>query len=737
MSILFHNKGQIVQLSNDTISYVMEIVDGKYLVHRYFGRKIRNYRGTGNPLYFKRGYNTEHDSSVENVSFDDFAFEYPVGGHGDFRIPAFAITQEDGITFCEPVFKSWSVVSGKPKLQGMPQIRVNENESETLEVICEDDRAGIRLFLYYTIFENHGIVLRHQKVENYGKQTVFLQNIQSMSLELPAEEYELMTLYGTHAKEANMQRFPIHYGVQKTESVRGSSSPQHQPFFAALKPETNECSGDVWAVHLVYSGNFLAQVEKDQFGNVRAQIGIHPDSFKWELKPGDTFASPEAVLNYSNTGLNGMRHNFHWLYQQHLIPKRFEEKTRPVLLNSWESMYYDVTMEKIDEQADLAKAAGIELFVLDDGWFRKGNDSRSSMGDWICNEQKLPGGIAAVADVIHKKGLQFGLWFEPEAVSEDSELLRHHPDWALHIPGYQSVKGRHEYLLDLSREDVREYLFKTLDFYLKDGKINYIKWDMNRPLTDVNSACLGVQQKEEISHRYVLGLYDILERITEKYPDVLIEGCSSGGARFDPGMLYYVPQNWTSDNTDAFDRATIQRGYSLLYPQITMGAHVSIVPNHQTGRSTSLDARYQVARLFNLGYELDLTKCSEEERKEIADQIQEYKEQRGWLQNGVLSYLEVPNENYIAWSVVSATGEECEVIIMKKLFDPRYSHGRIHLCGLYPEWDYKDESTGQIFGGDELMEIGVSLPLIKRDFHTFAFHFSKVKENYGDQINCK
>ena len=359
------------------------------------------------------------------------------------------------------------------------------------------------------------------------------------------------------------------------------------------------------------------------------------------------------------------------------------------------------------------------------------------MGDWICNEQKLPGGIAAVADAIHKKGLQFGLWFEPEAVSEDSELLRHHPDWALHIPGYQSVKGRHEYLLDLSREDVREYLFKTLDFYLKDGKINYIKWDMNRPLTDVNSACLGVQQKEEISHRYVLGLYDILERITEKYPDVLIEGCSSGGARFDPGMLYYVPQNWTSDNTDAFDRATIQRGYSLLYPQITMGAHVSIVPNHQTGRSTSLDARYQVARLFNLGYELDLTKCSEEERKEIADQIQEYKEQRGWLQKGVLSYLEVPNENYIAWSVVSATGEECEVIIMQKLFDPRYSHGRIHLCGLHPEWDYKDESTGQIFGGDELMEIGVSLPLIKRDFHTFAFHFSKVKENYGDQINCK
>ena len=317
----------------------MEVVDGKYLVHRYFGRKIRNYRGTGNPLYFKRGYNTEHDSSVENVSFDDFPFEYPVGGHGDFRIPAFAITQEDGITFCEPVFKSWSVVSGKPKLQGMPQIRVNENESETLEVICEDDRAGIRLFLYYTIFENHGIVLRHQKVENYGKQTVFLQNIQSMSLELPAEEYELMTLYGTHAKEANMQRFPIHYGVQKTESVRGSSSPQHQPFLAALKSETNECSGDVWAAHLVYSGNFLAQTEVDNYDTARVLMGIHPNGFKWTLEKGESFQTPEMVMVYSEAGLNGMSQTFHKLYRTRLARGTWRDKVRPILINSWEAFY--------------------------------------------------------------------------------------------------------------------------------------------------------------------------------------------------------------------------------------------------------------------------------------------------------------------------------------------------------------------------------------------------------------
>lgn len=737
MSITFDSDHKIVHISNDVVSYVMEIVDGKYLTHRYFGGKIRKYRGAGAPYYFKRGYNTEHDCSIENVSFDDFPFEYPVGGYGDFRIPAFAVTQENGITFCEPVFKQWQVVTKQHELKGMPHIRTKEGEVETLEIICEDEKAKIRLYLYYSIFAQYGIILRHQKIENYGTQIIMLQNVQSMSLEFPAEEYELLSLYGTHAKEGNIQRFPLHYGVQRLESVRGSSSPQHHPFFALMKPETNNIQGKVWAGHLIYSGNFLAQVEKDQFGNIRAQLGIHPDTFCWKLLPGAIFETPQAVLNYSDEGLNGMRENFHWLYQYHLIPERFGKRMRPVLLNSWEAMYYDVALEKIEKQADLAKQLGIELFVLDDGWFRSGNDSRSSMGDWICNEKKLPGGIDNVADLIHGKGLQFGLWFEPEAVSENSNLYRKHPDWALQIPEYQAVKGRHEFLLDISRKDVRDYLFEKLSFYLESGKINYVKWDMNRPLTDVNSLMLAKEEKDEISHRYVLGLYELLEQITKKYPEVLIEGCSSGGARFDPGMLYYVPQNWTSDNTDAYDRAMIQRGYSLLYPQIVMGAHVSIVPNHQTGRNTSLDARYQVARLFNLGYELDLTKCSEDERKKIALQIKEYKEQRKWIHSGQLNYCEVPNENYLAWSVTSKEAEKSIVIIMQKLFDPRYSHGRIRMTGLNPEWDYKEGTTGKVYGGDELMEIGVSLPLVKEDFHIVCLYFSKAEDKKYDKNNCQ
>lgn len=579
------------------------------------------------------------------------------------------------------------------------------------------------MYLYYSVFADKGIIARHQRVENIGNQTVILQNAQSISLELPSGDYDFLSLYGTHAKEGNVNRFSLHRGIQRIESVRGSSSPQHQPFFALMQRQTSENSGEVYGFHFIYSGNFLAQTEVDQFGNIRAQIGLHPDMFCWRLVPGEVFDTPEAIMNYSPHGLNGMSRNFHWLYQHHLMPERFAKKERPILLNSWEAMYYDVSLEKLEKQAELARQIGVELFVLDDGWFRMDNSSRTSMGDWKCNENKLPGGIKKAAELIHNKGLQFGLWFEPEAVSKNSELYQKHPDWVLQAPGYQMTEGRHEYLLDLSCEEVREYLISVLDFYLKDGRIDYIKWDMNRPLTDVNSLKLPQEKKGEASHRYVLGLYEILERITKKYPKVLIEGCSSGGARFDPGMLYYVAQNWTSDNTDAFDRVQIQSGFSLIYPPIAMGAHVSITPNHQTGRTTSFHTRYQVARLFNLGYELDLTKCTEEERKEIAGQIAEHKKERSWLQKAVFYRNEAPNENYVSWSSVRDDGEEFFVFVFQKFFNPLYSHGRFRLNGLNPDSDYRETVSEKKYGGDELMEIGISLPLIKEDFHVFMLHF--------------
>ena len=724
MEITYHQDPQIIHIRNKKISYVIEIVDGKYPMHRYFGKSIRKYRGTGVPRYFKRGYATEHNLSIPRASFDDLPFEYPVRGHGDYRIPAFEIKQENGISYSDLIFTGLKITGGKPEIPGLPSITASCSEAKTLEITCKDTRAGLRVTLYYTVIGEEGVILRHQKIENTGTQTLKLENAQSLSLELPARDYDFFSLYGTHAKEANRFRFRIHHGIQKTESVRGSSSPQHQPFFALVSPDTSEEKGEIYAFHLIYSGNFLAQAECDQFGNVRAQIGIHPDTFCWELSPGETFHTPEAVLNYSIDGLNGMSHNFHTLYRRHLFPGTFAGKERPLLLNSWEAMYYDVNLDKIAEQSALAKELGMELFVLDDGWFRAGNDSRSSMGDWTCNEKKLPGGIRTAAEIVRKNGMKFGLWFEPEAISRNSRLYESHPDWALHVAGYPMTEGRHEYLLDLTREDVRDYLKEMLDSYLKDGMIDYIKWDMNRPLTDVNSALLPAGKKGETFHRYILGLYDILGWLKDTYPNILVEGCSSGGARFDPGMLCYVSQNWASDNTDAFDRTVIQSGFSLLYPPEVIGAHVSITPNHQTGRTTPLDTRYQVARLFNLGYELDLTKCTEEEKDAIRRQTAEHTEERSRFLDGTFYRHDVPNDNYVMWSAVTKT--ECLAVIFQKFFEPLCSHGRFRLLGLDPEGDYMDTESQKVYGGDELMQIGVTVPLVKEDFHTFVIHLKRV-----------
>lgn len=506
--------------------------------------------------------------------------------------------------------------------------------------------------------------------------------------------------------------------VQALGSRYGSSSPRHQPFWAVLDLAATETSGAVYGCMLVYSGNFNGVVEQDAFGAVRAQIGLGDESFAWILAPGESFKTPEALLTYSGRGLNGMSQNFHTALRRHLLPPRWRSVTRPILLNSWEGMYYDVSLEKIETQARLAKELGMELFVLDDGWFRKGNDSRSSMGDWTCNTTKLPGGIEAAADLAHGLGLKFGLWFEPEAVSRDSDLYRAHPDWILQVPGLEPREGRHEYLLDLGRAEARQYLLEVLHRYLGTGKIDYIKWDMNRPMTDAASIALPAERQGEVPHRYILGLYKILREITESYPEVLFEGCSSGGARLDAGMLAYFAQNWTSDNTDARDRTDIQAGFSLLYPPEVLGAHVSITPNHQTGRTTPLETRFAVARLFNLGYELDLNHCPAEERAAIAAQVAAAKEERSWLMQGTFWRHAVARPGDRMMSVVSADRSRCLAVIFRTLYDPLGEQAAFKFCGLDPARDYRDTETGKVYGGDELMEAGLTLPLCKQDFVT-------------------
>lgn len=717
--IFFDDALHAAHLTNGIISYIIQVVDGRYLVHRYFGPALRSWHGGGQPVYYKRGYNTCHDDcTVPNVSFDDFPFEYPARSRGDFRIPAIEV-EAGGVCHTQLDFVSWRALDRKPALEGLPATFGAPGETATLEVTLADSAAGLTVRLYYTLFAGLGIVARHQVAENTGHRPLILRNFQSASLELPAQPWEMLTLYGTHAKEANLQRFPLHHGVQRIESVRGSSSPQHQPFFALAAPAAAADRGLVIGFHLVYSGNFLAQAELDQFGMVRAQIGIHPDGFAWQLEPGKRFTTPEAILNCTDGGLNGLRQNFHALYLRHLMPPRFDGVERPVLLNSWESMYYDVTLSKIERQAELARQLGVELFVLDDGWFRKGNSSRDSMGDWRCNLRKLPGGIPAAARIIHSKGMKFGLWFEPEAVTPDSELFQTHPDWVLQTPGYPMTQGRHEYLLDLSRPEVVDYLFGVLDSCLQKCGIDYIKWDMNRPLTDFCSMAPGARQGET-AHRYVLGLYRLLDRITTVYPRLLIEGCSSGGARFDPGMLYYVGQNWTSDNTDGHDRLAIQAGYSLLYPPVAMGAHISITPNHQTGRTTPLDTRWQAARLFNLGYELDLTLLTQPERQEIARQIAQRKAERRWVQSSRFFTLELPGP-YAGWAALAEDGSRCLVQVFQTRYDPLYCHTSVKLSFLEQGALYRDAASGQLYGGDELAHLGLMAPLAKQDDAAFVW----------------
>ena len=730
MSICFDESRGTVHLTNGRISYVMQLLDGRYLLHRYFGPALRRWRGTGVPQPAKRSYTTEYGDT--HFYFDALPWEFPTAGRGDYRRPAFSVTGPSGAPVSELVFQGWRVLEDKPGSEVLPVTFAAPGESETLAIDCVDAVSGAALTLYYTIFADADVIARRQRVTNPGTRPLCLTNLQSVSLQLPAGSYDMLTLYGCHAREAQQSRVPLHQGVQAAGSRYGSSSPRHQPFWAVLDPAATETAGVVYGCMLVYSGNFNAVVEQDAFGAVRAQMGLGDENFAWTLALGETFETPEALLTCSGQGLNGMSHNFHTVLRRHLLPSRWQGVPRPILLNSWEGMYYDVSLEKIETQARLAKELGMELFVLDDGWFRKGNDSRSSMGDWTCNTAKLPGGTEAAADLVHGLGLKFGLWFEPEAVSRDSDLYRAHPDWILQVPGLEPREGRHEYLLDLGRAEVRRYLLDVLHRYLGTGKIDYIKWDMNRPLTDAASAALPAHRQGEIPHRYILGLYEILREITQSYPEVLFEGCSSGGARLDAGMLAYFAQNWTSDNTDARDRTDIQAGFSLLYPPEVLGAHVSITPNHQTGRTTPLETRFAVARLFNLGYELDLTRSTPEERTAIAAQVATAKARRDWLMQGTFWRHPVTRPGDRMTSVVSADQSRCLAVVFRTLYDPLGEQAVFKFCGLDPARDYRDAETGKIYGGDELMEAGLTLPPCKQDFAAYSVLLCAEEEtDYG------
>jgi alpha-galactosidase len=726
LPIFLEKDGKTLHLQNKQISYVLSIEKDKYVCHRYWGRRLESFNGSTQLQMIDRGFATNPFPEERVFSLNALPLETSTQQSGDHRITNYTIRSHTNQTRTDFIFKKFDIISGKQPLKGLPTLEGEDTTVTTLIIILYDEIQQLEMKLYYHLYEQLPVITRHVTFLNHGQQDVFLDNAGSLQVDIAAATFDLLTLYGSHTNEANISRRKLQNGIQKIESTRGVSSPQHQPFLALLNPNTDEFSGEVRAFHLIYSGNFQAQVEVEQYGSARVQLGINTEGFSWKLSPGGSFDTPEAVMVYSNHGLNEMSHTFHTLYQQYLCPKSFRNQERPIVLNTWEANYFDISEEKSEKLAEAAAQIGIEMFVLDDGWFGKRNDDTSSLGDWMENKDKLPNGIAGLAEAVKNKGMKFGLWFEPEMISPNSDLFKAHPDWVIHTHGYKPIEGRRQLVLDLSNPEVQEFLINVLSKYLITGKIDYIKWDMNRHLTDIGSTAFPKDQQWEISHRYILGLYRILDTLVKQFPNVLFENCSSGGGRFDPGMLHYMAQTWTSDNTDALCRTKIQYGYSLLYPPIMMGAHVSSVPNHQVGRITSLETRGRVAMSGNLGYELDLTEAAEEELLEIENQISFYKQQRKLFQFGKFYRLKAPGEYFeSAWMFKNE--KEAIIVYFNGIARPAVPVNYLPVYYLEDLAIYKDLATGRLYSGSELNYAGVTIPRVKEDYKTLIYHFEKVE----------
>lgn len=725
MSIFFHEKEKAFHLCNDYISYLFRVMENGQLEQLYYGKRVvladsverfveRSYR----PLSVCE-FEDEWDHSLELIKQ-----ELPVSGSGDFREAMLEVAFGDGSYVVELTYVSHDVLDGKPKRRGMPATFAEKGAAETLVVRLADDTCGLQVDLHYTIFEHLPVVTRSVRVVNGGKQSFVLERLLSASVDLPGDGYEMLHLSGAWAKERHVYRGMTRPGVQAVKSVRGASSAMHNPFMALLSNDTTEHGGEVYGMNLVYSGNFLAQVEVDNYGMSRMMIGIHPERFQWNLPSGEAFWSPEAVLVYSDSGLNGMSQAFHDLYHGHLINPRWAKMARPVVMNNWEGTYFDFDEEKIVEMVSAASKLGVELFVLDDGWFGKRDDDRSSLGDWVAYKEKLPNGIKGLADRVRELGMQFGLWFEPEMVNEDSDLFRAHPDWVMGTPGRKRKHARFQYVLDFANPEVVDYVFTMMDKVIGEADIAYVKWDMNRNINDAYSVYLDGACQGEVLHRYILGVYTLYEKLLHNYPDLLIESCASGGGRFDPGMLYYAPQTWASDNSDAVERLKIQYGTSLVYPVSSMGAHVSASPNHQVGRVTSLGMRAAVAYFGAFGYELDPRTFSEEEAELVKEQISFYKEKRQLLLYGKFIRLADPfaestTESRLsglgdagsgtAWMVVKEDQSEAIVGWYQVLARPNDRYKRLRLKGLDRTARYLVKELDIVYSGSELMEMGLFL----------------------------
>jgi alpha-galactosidase len=726
MGIHFNKKSKAFMLEAKDTSYIIAIVDQEqFLGHVYFGTKIVdediNYlMRLEEPPFVPSKNNRDRTSFL-----DSFPMEYSTSGLGDYREPCLQVQTKSGMTTCGISYLSHKIYSGKPTLEGMPATFGLEQDCTTLEITAIDRHLNLQVVLVYTTFEQLDVITRSVRLKNLSSESIILKRVLSACIDFDSMNMDIVTLHGSWARERHVSRRAINYGKQGISSIRGESSHQDNPFLAVMDRTATEETGEVFGFNFVYSGNFLAQAEGCQFDTTRVVMGINPYDFSWKLRPQEEFTAPEVVMVHSNKGLGKMSRTFHDLYRKHLIRGEYKDKKRPILINNWEATYFNFDTQKLIDIAKEAAKLGIEMLVMDDGWFGKRSDDNTSLGDWVVNEDKIKGGLKYLVDEVNKLGMKFGIWFEPEMISPDSDLYRAHPDWCIHIDGRVGSLARNQYVLDFSRKEIRDYVYDSLKKILSCANIEYVKWDMNRQLSEVGNSILEPDCQRELWHRYVLGVYDVMERLTSEFPHVLLENCSGGGARFDPGMLYYSPQIWCSDDTDAIERLKIQHGTSLVYPVSAMGAHVSDCPNHTVGRITPFETRGYVALSGTFGYELDVTKIPQQDKDLIPKQVEQYHKYNDLIRAGDLyrisNIFEQPNFNCVEY--VSKDKSEALVIFVQVLSRPNHHSRRICLKGLEENAFYRNEETGSIHSGGALMHGGVLMTGLYGDFKGKLLHF--------------
>ena len=729
MATVFLEEEKIFKLDTRNTTYVIAVVDDEqFLGHVYYGKKLKEVHLDGllriheNPFVPSR-------NNRDRVSFlDSFPMEYPAHGLGDYRESCINIRTEKGNVGLALSYVSHKITEGKDGLEDLPASFGKAGECETLRILCEDKVTGLQVILQYGIFDEADVITRSVKVVNTGKEDLYLTKVYSACLDMDNKDFEAISLHGSWARERQIETVPVSHGKYSVESIRGESSHQDHPFLALKTKNADQENGEVYAMHFVYSGNFKAQVQSDQFDQVRMTMGIHPEDFTWKLKEGESFQAPETVLVYSAQGLGQMTRIFHDFYRNHLIRSEYKNQKRPILINNWEATYFDFDADKLIAIAKQASALGIEMLVMDDGWFGNRCDDNRALGDWFVNEEKLKGGLKYLVDEVNKLGMKFGIWFEPEMISPDSDLYRAHPDYAIAIPGREPSLCRNQYVLDLTRKEVRDYAYECVAKILRSANIEYVKWDMNRQLSDIGSLELPADQMGELYHRYVLAVYEMQERMMTEFPHLLLENCSGGGARFDPGMLYYSPQIWCSDDTDAIERLKIQEGTALIYPLSTMGAHVSDCPNHTVGRVTPFETRGYVALAGTFGYELDVTKIPESDREQIPAQVAMYHKYNDLVREGdyyrIASYAE--NHYFDCYGVVSKDKKEALYTYVQVLNRPNYHSRRIYLKGLAAEKYYAIEGEDGTWSGEQLMNAGLLVQNPFGDFKGKLIHLTEV-----------